>query len=173
MNASAFTLLELLIVLVVIALAAAFVLPNSFRNIEHLKLKTTARDVAAVLRYARSRAVSENRIYKVIYLSDEHCFSVSAAVRKKNSDPWHRISAAPVMEMVQQLVIDDRIAVTANQEEGREQFPGVWEFVFFPEGSSMGGAMSLRNHKDQRYFVCVDNISGEVRVGEEVDGNAI
>jgi prepilin-type N-terminal cleavage/methylation domain-containing protein len=56
-----FTLIELVVVLAVMAVAMAFVLPSVGRGTESLKLRGEAKRVAALLREARLQAVSQRR----------------------------------------------------------------------------------------------------------------
>lgn len=57
--AAGFTLLELLVVLAILAVATGLVLPSVGRGTEALRLRSEAGRVAAVLREARLKAVSQ------------------------------------------------------------------------------------------------------------------
>ena len=54
---SAFTLIELLLVIVVMGIAAAIAMPSFVRSIQGQRLSTAARTLTTVARYARSMAV--------------------------------------------------------------------------------------------------------------------
>lgn len=54
---SAFTLIEILLVIVVIGIVAAIAMPSFVRSIQGQRLNTAARTLATVARYARSMAV--------------------------------------------------------------------------------------------------------------------
>ncbi len=54
---SAFTLIEILLVVVVMGIAAAIAMPSFVRSIQGQRLSTAARTLATVARYARSMAV--------------------------------------------------------------------------------------------------------------------
>jgi prepilin-type N-terminal cleavage/methylation domain-containing protein len=56
-----FTLIELVVVLAVVAVATAFVLPTVGRGTQTLQLRSEAKRVAALLREARLQAVSQRR----------------------------------------------------------------------------------------------------------------
>src|ERR1035437_9484251 len=54
---SAFTLIEVLLVIVVMGIAAAIAMPSFVRSIQGQRLSTAARTLTTVARYARSMAV--------------------------------------------------------------------------------------------------------------------
>jgi prepilin-type N-terminal cleavage/methylation domain-containing protein len=60
-----FTLIELIVVLAVVAVAMAFVLPSVGRGTETLRLRSEAKRVAALVREARLQAVSQHRATRV------------------------------------------------------------------------------------------------------------
>src|SRR5687767_71013 len=60
-----FTLLEVLVVLVLLATISAVVAPSLGRGIAILELQSTARQISATLRLARSKAVREQQVYFV------------------------------------------------------------------------------------------------------------
>lgn len=63
--AAGFTLLEIVVVLAILAVATALVLPSVGRGTESLRLRTEAGRVAAVLREARLAAVSQRHATRV------------------------------------------------------------------------------------------------------------
>ena len=75
-ESSGFTLFELLVVILIISLISAFVMPRMAASLPGVKLKSTARAVAASLRYARSKAVSESRPYVAIFDNSQKLLAV-------------------------------------------------------------------------------------------------
>ncbi len=63
LNNRAFTLFELLIVLLIISVVSAFVGPRIGSSMSNMELKTAAKRIAASLRYARSQATWEGATY--------------------------------------------------------------------------------------------------------------
>lgn len=60
-----FTLIEIVVVLAILAVATALVLPSVGRGTESLRLRSEAGRVAALLRQARLQAVSQRRATRV------------------------------------------------------------------------------------------------------------
>jgi len=141
-----FTLLELLVVLAVLALTAAVMLP-ALTGGDGVELRTTAREVAAALRYARSRALTENRD-AAFEVDVEANRMTSAGVRSR------RIPAGVALGLY-----------TARSELIGERAGAI---RFFPDGSSTGGRVTVaaRSAAAVAYYVDVDWLTGGVRVLE-------
>lgn len=56
---SGFTMIELMIIIVIIGIAAAMAVPSFFRSMPRLETRSTARSILNYVRLARSKAVSE------------------------------------------------------------------------------------------------------------------
>ena len=64
-NTAGFTLLEMLVVLVLVAVITAVAVPVAGGAIQTLRLQSAARHVAAALRLARGRAIRQQEIHLV------------------------------------------------------------------------------------------------------------
>ncbi len=67
----AFTLLEMLIVLVIIAIIAGLALPHIRGNTESVAINAACRQLVADLSYARQRAISQRSTVAVVFLSPD------------------------------------------------------------------------------------------------------
>lgn len=67
----AFTLLEMLVVLVIIAIIAGLVLPHIRGNTESVAINAACRQLVADFSYARQRAISQRSTVAVVFLSTE------------------------------------------------------------------------------------------------------
>ena len=63
---SGFTLLELIVVLFILALAAALVAPVFTSSFGQLRLKAATRDLAALCRFARTQAITNQVVLEVV-----------------------------------------------------------------------------------------------------------
>jgi general secretion pathway protein H len=137
-----FTLLELLAVLVILALVAAFVVPSLGRG-TGTELKAATRTLAAALRQVRSDAVNRNRPAVLSLDVDKREFRLPGEAR------IHKLPEGVDLKLF-----------TARSELESEQRGAI---RFFPDGSSTGGRITLANDAG-RYLVDVDWLTGRVRV---------
>jgi len=139
------TLLELLIVLVLMALIAAMVLPMFSDSVSGTDLKTAARDVAAGLRLARDRAISQ-RAESVLELNLE-----TRTFRVAPDERSHRLPEKIELKLftAQRDLLSDKIGAIR----------------FFPDGGSNGGRITLAAG-ERKYDVDVDWLTGRVSIIE-------
>lgn len=140
-----FTLLELIVVLAIAAVAVAVVPPLIAQAIPGTQLKGAAREVAAGLRYARNRALTSDEEAVLMLDIKGRKFSVSGRKRQY-----------PIPDGL------DLTLLTAESEMRGEKKGGI---RFFPDGGSTGGRISLATSKRQ-YDVDVDWLTGKVRILE-------
>jgi len=79
MSRRGFTLIELIVVLAIIAVAAVVVAPSISSGIASINLKSSVNHLAATMRYARTRAISQKNICAVYLYLDEGRYSVIGA----------------------------------------------------------------------------------------------
>lgn len=146
-----FTLLELLAVLVILSLVAAFVVP-SLGGGRIVELKSAARSLASGLRQARNSALNENRSAALALDVEKHEFQLPGESRVRKLPG--RVEIALYTARSEQLS-DRRGAIR-----------------FFPDGSSTGGRITLSSDS-LSYLVDVDWLTGRVNVIESVPDKAI
>jgi len=174
-----FTLLELLVVLVIISIMAAFVGPRIAGSMSSLTLKTAAKKVAASLRYARSQATSESRPYFVLFDLDKGRLTIkfgqTATKEDKEKEAAEGGQDPGASEGMADEAVKDRFKVYALPEGVRfdkvvsdknEDTSDIFQIVFFPNGGSSGGEVLLENDRGRRYNISVDFVVGTVRLGE-------
>ena len=66
-----FSLLELIVVLMLVALAAGVVMPSFSRGWKGLEMETAGRDLMTRMRHARSQAISKQKVFRMILHKDE------------------------------------------------------------------------------------------------------
>lgn len=141
---SGFTLIEVLVVLVILALAMAVVVPAIGKGVGG-SLDDAARDVQLALRKARSEAVMAQRSTAVLLDVEAKKFRLERSAR--------------------QVSLPESIALNARVAES-ELKDGVAGIRFFPDGSSTGGAFSLARG-DSHMSVNVDWLTGRVSIDHD------
>jgi general secretion pathway protein H len=132
-----FTLLELIVVLVILSLAATALVPLTLTSGRSIDVDAAARELAIGLRATRSAAIYGNR---------EAVFTVDAAAGRYWSD------AAPSPK-----VLPARISAVLGGERS------VGRIRFFPDGSASGGALVLRGD-ERAATIRVDALTGRASV---------
>ncbi len=170
MNRSGFTLLELLIVLVLIGLTAAIAAPRLSGTHDKLPLGTAAKHLSALMRLARSNAVTRGHTVVVYADPETNRIVMAAAADRTHADPTHQNkegASGPV------ALIDPRhayrlppgIAVSRVVSEGGMRLEDDAIALFFPIGNSSGGQLVLTDAAGRRKTITIDTITGLVTIG--------
>ena len=164
---SGFTLLELLVVLVIVSVMAAFVGPRLAGSMSNMNLKTASKRIAASLRYARSQAISESRTYAALFDLDKNRVTIrgdqmAREEGEKDDGGGDRDSRqTKPYELPEDVRLDKAILGEGEIDSG------LFKIIFFSNGGSSGGELFLRNDRGDRYGVKVDLITGTVRIGHD------
>lgn len=144
-HARGVSLLELLVVLAIMALVAALVLPTFGAGVSSSELRSSARQLAAGLRAARSEAVSQRRETFLVLDLEGRRFKV-------DRDPREH-ALPPRIDM--KLFTAQRDIVDAKTGAIR----------FFPDGGSNGGRITVASG-ERKFDVDVDWLTGRVAILE-------
>jgi general secretion pathway protein H len=177
-----FTLIELTIVLIIISFLFAVAGPRIAKGLSGLALTTSAKKIAAALRYARSQAVNKSQAYGVI-IDREHSRIVIRGIPKPVTQPpddaaqeeFATEEDAPeapqeVVNEVKVVTVADGISfqeISIGGQEingGKEELP---QMIFFPDGTSQGGEIVLANNRERAFAVGVDFLTGVVTIAEK------
>jgi general secretion pathway protein H len=143
-SAAGFTLLEMLVVIVILALATAVAMPILARPSDSVRVRATARDLINALRLTRAMAIARNAEIALTIDVDRRTFA-SAAIRTQSFGP------------------DIAAELTFAEPERTARSTG--GFRFFPDGSSSGGDVRLRLRGGEAK-ICVNWLTGEAQLGE-------
>ncbi len=145
-----FSLFELIVVLFLAALAAAVVVPSFTNGMEGLRLNTAARDMVTKLKQARSRAISEQRVFRVAFGSPEQ----EGANYSITDDYGVEVEKIELPRGFK-LILDPEIDPVVS---------------FYPNGRSSGFRLLIQNRREFKLAVEVDRISGLARAGPDEEG---
>jgi general secretion pathway protein H len=140
-----FTMLEILVVLMLMALIAAVTIPTFGGGVSTTQLKSAAREVAAGLRLARGQAIAQRA---------ESVLELDVAAHSFRVPPDPRVHELPAG-------IDIKL-FTAQRDLLSEQ---VGTVRFYPDGGSNGGRITLAAG-DRKFDVDVDWLTGRVAILE-------
>ncbi|MCP4689939.1 MAG: prepilin-type N-terminal cleavage/methylation domain-containing protein [Desulfobacterales bacterium] len=170
-----FTLLELLVVMLIVGLASAFVAPRLIDSMTGLSLKTEAKKIAASLRDARSRAASEKKTIRVTFSFEENALAVVHLMEKSadEGDPFQWEQDPPeeeegaVKERPRVYRLPEGVMLVKTEEIEPLIEEERYHIDFHPAGNSSGGEVTLGipgDERESRYTVRVDFITGSVKM---------
>ncbi len=142
-----FTLVELMVVMVIIAMVLGLVATSMSRSISSAEARAATRQLVASLRYTRARAVIEKA---------EQVFLVNTE---------NRSYQAPGRKLVELPEGVDVTITTARSEVTSEEVAGI---RFFPDGGSTGGHVELTVN-GREYRVNIAWLTGHAKM-EELEG---
>jgi general secretion pathway protein H len=131
------------VVLAILAVALAVAVPAFDRLAPGVSLRATARDAAALLREARSLAISGNREVAVIVDLEARSLGIAGS------------------RAVERIDEDLGISLFSAAEERLDR--GAGRIRFYPDGSSTGGRIRL-TRGGNRYDVTVSWVTGGVTI---------
>jgi prepilin-type N-terminal cleavage/methylation domain-containing protein len=140
-SVSGFTLIELVVALFIVAAAAAVALPSVGRSVDGLRLRREASQVAALVRTARLRALTEQRPVRVTLDPGRGTVTLAAA----GADPRPR-----------EIVL--RAGVSARVDAGGSAL------TFSPRGVARPIRWVLEDARGRRLAVEVADVGARVRV---------
>jgi len=143
-----FTLLELMMAVLVIALVLAVSYPSLSRGSAALNLRTAGRDVLNVFRYAREKAVTEQT--GMIVVVDRQKQELVLSDRLGEASRKYALPARVRIE---------RIALAGN-----EVVDGPMTVRFLPNGGSDSAEVLLRSENGQALRIISDPITGGTRI---------
>lgn len=140
-----FTLLELIVTLIVIALATGVAIPTIARSTDAIRVRTEVAAFSAMLRHARERAIVTRRTQTVVVDAGAHRVS--------------RLAGGAEGEPRETRLLSERFTIEATP-------PTALSVRFEPQGGSSGGDFRLIAG-DVVYRVTVDALTGRVRSGRQ------
>jgi len=154
MKKKGFTLLELLVVMVIIAIAALLFAPNIGAWLPNYRLRSAARDIVSTMRTAQMRAVSTNLEYRVYCNSGERKYWTERGNQSSGSTNWVG-TTAPGNPAREGAINDLPPGVTID-------FNGFIEFN--PDSTSSSGTITLQNTRGTQRQLTLTPSTGRVTI---------
>ena len=149
-----FTLIEVIIVLAIVAIAASVAAPYLYSFRQNTNLKEAARDISSDISSFKQRAVSENRSYRINFNAAANNYTIwNESVLNSNSFD-NLITTETVGAGNANIVIS-----------GTPNFTGGVTYVtFYPRGTSGAGSLTLQHTKRLSTATITTNLMGRVNV---------
>jgi len=144
-----FTLVEMTVVLLIIALGTALAVPLVEGGFDSREVRRAARQIAATMHYCRGEAVARGKPQELVIDPTRN------SIRAINDERW--------------AILTDR-AVIEKIRGGNDLGEGVVQILFFPNGSTSGAEVVLASRRDRfqnRLRISLDPLLGTVRVGDD------
>ena len=145
---AAFTLVEMVVVLLIVALGSMIAIPMVEGGFEAREVRRAARQLASTMHFCRGEAVALGEPQELIIDPTENSIHTSA---------WKRWA-----------VLTDR-AVIEDVRGGQVWSDGEVQILFFPNGSTSGAEVVIagrRDRREHRLLISLDPLLGTVRVGD-------
>ncbi len=143
-----FSLLEMMVVMVIIAIGITLAVPMIEGGYESREVRRAARQIASTMYHCRGEAVAKGEVQELVI------------------DPMQNSIATT--EWGKWAVLTDR-AVIEKVEGGTTLGDGAVQLLFFPNGSSSGADVVVSSRKDRtrnRLRITMDPLVGTVKVGD-------
>ena len=176
---SAFTLLELMVVVTLIGIVTALVLPDMKGTFEDMLLRSTARDLVSACGLASSQAITINQVHRVRLDRSTRRYIIERAARQADRGtqfvPLNNVPGASGQ-------VDDRIRIEVHRNDDQSadgtdlkssaQTDLQWRpaqaevMTFYPNGTAESGEILLRDRQGFGVALLINGSTGRVRVRE-------
>ena len=147
MSRKGVTIIELIVVMVIIAIAAVLTIPNIGAWLPNYRLRTAARDIVSTMRAAQMKAVSNNQEYRVSFDAVNSSYILQV---RTTGGVW--VDEGGPQKMQKGIRIHQINGLPGNSAE------------FNPNSTSSGGSIILRNSKEAERRIVLYSATGRIRV---------
>lgn len=187
---SAFTLIEILLVVVIMLIASAMAVPSFIRSYRGAKLRTSARVVVMSHRFARGMAVLKQVNVAALYYQQKNQIEIVTEAPTSDQDsrskflegrnsPNEALSGAkgaatneaaaePASinsEMIRPLA--DGVRITKFESDKAYHYKEVYAVSYYPNGMCDPYTVQLEDEYQKRAIITIDPMSGKAKVEYE------
>lgn len=153
----AFTLIEIILVVIVLSIIAGFAVPSFSKTYAYIQLQRSAQDLAYLMRYAQSRAVTKNTTVRLQFAEDFSAYWLVEKIKDEEEaeeEEFQRISS----RLGRACKIPSGLKIEMEEETDA--------LGFYPDGSIDKKAINLCNEKTC-FVVSTEEKRGDVQVFQE------
>ena|SRR5687768_13309044 len=154
-----FSLIELMVVLLLIAVLIAMIIPAMHGTYEDALLRSTARRLVDVCNLANSRAVTFNQVF---------CVRLNTKEGKYLVEPQRKTVASVKQFAPFEGVFDQRVSVELRrpQVESEDNENQRDQITFYPDGTADARELLLRDRQGFRLALRINPITARVQIVE-------
>jgi prepilin-type N-terminal cleavage/methylation domain-containing protein len=159
-----YSLMELVVVLAILAVAAALIGPAVGRAADAARARAEAGAVAAFLRAAREHAVTRRQPLEVALDREGHALLLQRPARAGEPTPTLSPGGRGQGEgtVLARRAFSARVAVDAGTMSDSRPTAGAGVVTFLPHGMSSGGRFTVETAGPRTYVITVDALTGRV-----------
>jgi type II secretion system protein H len=172
----AFTLVEIMVVVVLIGIMTALIVPEMKGTYEDAVLRSTGRELVDAFKLAYSRTVSLNQLHRVRLDTEAGRFIVEKRVLDRSGETFVPLPDVPGSEgtLDKRITVAIRKAGSMTAEEAgppsgaseESPAPPSTDITFYPDGTAEAGEILLRDKQGYRLALRINPTTARVRVVE-------
>lgn len=164
-----FTLLEILLVVMVIGIAAAAFLPFAVNSVENARTRSAIREVISINRYARTRAILDRRPTSVVYDTERDTLTLlSLPIRREpeaetlfGAVATSETSSSPeTTEVIRSRTLPKFVQV--RNVEGAESEQDGYFIIYTENGTTDNHTIELQDPQGNIERIQINGLTGEI-----------
>lgn len=164
-----FSLIELMVVLLLIAIMSAMIIPAMHGTYEDALLRSTARRLVDVFNLANSRAVTLNQTFQVRLNTKEGKYLLEPTRRAAAGGPSQLapFEGAFDKRIAVELRTPDSLAGAESERTENEDGSHIDQISFYPDGTADGRELLLRDRDGFQLALRISPITARVHIVEQ------
>ena len=148
----------------IIGIVTAVVVPRVGNSLSNLELRSSARSVAACLRYANTRAMTRKMVYLASFDLEKGKLLTAplASAYSGKDESGDQEGLRSHQPMIYMLPKD--LSFYVGETDGQTSESNKFDIYFFENGTCSGGRIFLANKRGKAYKLVVDIITSQVEI---------
>lgn len=169
-----FTLLEILLVVLVIGIAAAAFVPVGLESLDASRTRSAVRDIIGLNRYARSRAILDRRPVAMVYLTGQDRLQllslpperdvIGSTLFDSGRESGEGAEIAGTPEMIRSRELPDYVKIRDVDGAAREE--DGYFVIYEKSGQSRSHSLEITGPRGDRHRLAVNGLTGEIRLDD-------